>query len=363
MQRLVISMIVPAIGFAAQAVTFAGLPAAVRARLSSEGVVESQFGAWLERLRMETAQREREGELDHSIYYALQSRSFTKLPPLEPALSAKEFAETGAVPTSAALRLQAFRAALRGSGGGERMAEFRRIAAGADLEGEYRRAMKFLYEKEFGGNKSYARRGHSTDTAFTVNYTVWTALQVLKPAARRVLVIGPGLDFAPRTALAETTRPQSFQPYAVLDALPEARIDCYDINDRVIRYINNFGRHPVIEIPPTEGNADVQAYLKAFTLRPDASRRVTAQKHNILTDPTERAYDLVIATNVLVYYDGAELTLALANIAAHLAPGGYFIHNDLRPELDLAAQAAGLEALAARTLQITRDGFRFVCDL
>ena len=36
-----------------------------------------------------------EGDRDHLIYYVLQSTAFTKLPPIEPALSAQEFAASG----------------------------------------------------------------------------------------------------------------------------------------------------------------------------------------------------------------------------------------------------------------------------
>jgi predicted TPR repeat methyltransferase len=52
--------------------------------------------------------------------------------------------------------------------------------------------------------------------------------------------------------------------------------------------------------------------------------------------------DLVVATNIFPYLDDVELTLALANIAAILAPGGILLHNEARPlvgeltsELDL----------------------------
>jgi 2-polyprenyl-3-methyl-5-hydroxy-6-metoxy-1,4-benzoquinol methylase len=44
-------------------------------------------------------------------------------------------------------------------------------------------------------------------------------------------------------------------------------------------------------------------------------------------------FDLIIATNVLVYYDVFEQSLALANVAKMLRPGGLFLSNDLVFEL------------------------------
>ena len=41
--------------------------------------------------------------------------------------------------------------------------------------------------------------------------------------------------------------------------------------------------------------------------------------------------DLVVATNIFPYLNDVELTLALANIAAILAPGGLLLHNEARP--------------------------------
>jgi chemotaxis methyl-accepting protein methylase len=93
---------------------------------------------------------------------------------------------------------------------------------------------------------------------------------------------------------------------------------------------------------------------KGDTVHVDAglARSVRAGKANIITTHWEAAYDLAIATNVLVYFSSDELALAQANIAAMLRPGAYFLHNELRPELDELAAASGLEAMQARTVRI-----------
>ena len=51
---------------------------------------------------------------------------------------------------------------------------------------------------------------------------------------------------------------------------------------------------------------------------------------------------MVIATNILPYFDDGELTLAISNIAAMLAPGGVFLHNEARPVVGDLTAAVGL---------------------
>ena len=52
---------------------------------------------------------------------------------------------------------------------------------------------------------------------------------------------------------------------------------------------------------------------------------IVYQRANV--SPAER-FDLVVATNVLIYYDTFEQALATANIAAMLAPQGMLLTND-----------------------------------
>ena len=50
----------------------------------------------------------------------------------------------------------------------------------------------------------------------------------------------------------------------------------------------------------------------------------------------------MVATNILPYFDDAELMLAMTNIAAMLAPRGVFLHNEARPALNGITTALGL---------------------
>ncbi|MES1260440.1 MAG: class I SAM-dependent methyltransferase [Acidobacteriota bacterium] len=374
----------------AAALVFGSLSPPAREILSRAGIDERSFPGFVRSIQAEAARREREGEQEHLVYFMLQSASFTKLPKIEPALSAREWkAGGGLVPEVVRRRVAAF---LASPVRGERMRYLRSILprenAHGFVLGEYSRTMAVLYGKEFGQAADfYQTRGHSTDTSVAANYAVWSALRVLKamhPALRleRVLVIGPGLDFAPRTGLDERYEPQSYQPFAIADALyglelaKLPKIDCLDINARVVRFFEDFRGRPRAELRLTTmpGDEDYMRYFrslgkssgtikgdgkgdgleKTLTLRPDIVRSITAARGNIVTDPPPAKYDLVIATNILVYCKDPELLLAMSNIAASLKSGGYFLTNEIRPVMDIYSEATGLTPEQARTLLVAR---------
>jgi hypothetical protein len=58
-------------------------------------------------------------------------------------------------------------------------------------------------------------------------------------------------------------------------------------------------------------------------------------------DPESTKFDLLIATNILVYYDTFEQSLAMTNVAAMLKPGGYLLTNNLLLELPGSPMSAG----------------------
>ncbi len=129
---------------------------------------------WLAGIKNVTAQRVRDGEWDHVVFYALQSRRFTELPPVEPGVSARQWKRQRRIPDDAAARLRAF-VASRATG--VRHTAMRAMVQDEEqLNLEYARAMRFLYEKEWTSREHegaarreyvaglYQRRGHSTDT-------------------------------------------------------------------------------------------------------------------------------------------------------------------------------------------------------
>jgi hypothetical protein len=394
--------------------------AAVAGRLESAGVTASKFEAYLEQVRSAHARRVREGDLDHLIFYMLQSTRFTKQPPIEPALSAKALVEAldanaraaflagddsrVTVPAEVKTRATALSRAIESGDRNPRLHFFRVLAvialpAGPGRETallrEYVRSMRFLYQKEFVAQKAaqpasavaelYRERGLSTDTAVEAGFLVSTGLGVAKGLApdrkiSRVLIIGPGLDLAPRTGLLEAGPPESYQPWAVIDALVGlglSKLDDLvvvgaDINTRVTLHLRGAAARPprltlVTEVAEGETLTLTPEYreyfeslgrqigriaappaipghlAKTIEVSGDAARALRGERLDIVAERLDGApFDLVIATNILPYLDDVELTLAMSNIAAMVAPGGVFLHNERRPIfLDLAT-AVGL---------------------
>lgn len=65
----------------------------LRAVIGRSALSPAEFQNLLARIEAATRQRLREGTDEHLIAFVLQSRSFTASPPVEPALSAREFVQ------------------------------------------------------------------------------------------------------------------------------------------------------------------------------------------------------------------------------------------------------------------------------
>ena len=433
-------------GFAAQVsaqtIRWQDLPTQLQEWLKSKQIEESNFEKYLATIRQETEVRERDGEFDHLIFFALQSTLLTDLPKIEPAQSAFEFVNSlqqeerqryldesqnylpasSSLPDAVTIRLKAFEKALSKKRSDERLAYFkqflektipRKASTFESLTREYFRAMKFLYRKEFlsRGIKNpaelaayvaslYQTRGHSTDTQIEANFAMSDALAALKaqhPEARihDVLIVGPGMDFAPRTDLMDLFGPQSYQPFAVADALLNLKlserrklnIHCVDINDRVIDFLNSRSSQKSVSLSVLSGIAEKkdrplsdeyknyfrnfgrslgaesklvlpeiwQTHLsKKIQLQPEILKSISAEKMNIITQrcSSDKKFDLVIVTNVFPYFNDVELSLALTNIAAMTKPGGYWLHNESRNLLIHLALLLEVPSLQSRTVLI-----------
>jgi hypothetical protein len=72
--------------------------------------------------------------------------------------------------------------------------------------------------------------------------------------------------------------------------------------------------------------------VRGIAIRPSVVLSVTPVDLNIVTERIEQAesdqFDLVIATNILLYYDVFEQMMASANIARMLRPGGFLVTNN-----------------------------------
>jgi hypothetical protein len=276
---------------------------------------------------------------------------------------------------------------------GPRMAIFREMATrdSIDLQVEYARAMKFAAPS----GTEYQTRGLSTDSSVDAGYAVYLslgALRALEPdrQIQTVLIVGPGMDLAPRTGYVESSAPQSYQPFAVIDALiatglsqrKTLRVTAADINPRVVDWLaRTRNTRPTLTLVPgiqekgepgrvqlTEDYRDFfttfgraigkeqplpdtagRRVAKAITLAAGVADIIDSVALDITIARLEARYALVIVTNVFPYLSDAELLLAVTNIFGMLSPGGILIHNEPRPALADALLALGMPLLQSRS--------------
>jgi hypothetical protein len=222
-------------------------------------------------------------------------------------------------------------------------------------------------------------RGLSSDTRLTASFAIDRALDALAAAGRiapgtvaRAAIVGPGLDFTDKAEGYDFYPPQTIQPFALVESLlrgklsaSELRLTTLDLSPRVnghldaarsraargtpyvielplakdqtahawqpqfIGYWERFGAAigktvPAVAPPPLAGDVRV----RAVAVRAAIVSSITPRDVNIIVERVnDEPFDLIVATNILVYYDGFEQSLALANIARMLKPGGFFLTN------------------------------------
>jgi hypothetical protein len=105
-----------------------------------------------------------------------------------------------------------------------------------------------------------------------------------------------------------------------------------------VAYWTRFGDRIGVEVasvPVPAGAGDVKA--RAVRIQPSVVSLLSPEDANIVLQrielPPNERFDLVIATNILVYYEMFEQTLALANIERMLRPGGFLLSNNALLEL------------------------------
>lgn len=225
-------------------------------------------------------------------------------------------------------------------------------------------------------------RGLSSDTSIFIDYGIDATLGALKQqqqlagaSVRRVAIIGPGLDFSDKLDGYDFYPPQTIQPFAVIDSLVRlglaspagVQVAAFDLSPRILEHLNaahmrasagrgypvvlprnldqswsmplvdywqRFGdrigeKGPAVAPPANAGRAQVRSVL----VRPSVVLSAAARDLNIVLQrpqplPANERFDVVIATNILLYYDVFEQSLAGVNIAGMLRPGGFLLTND-----------------------------------
>jgi hypothetical protein len=240
----------------------------------------------------------------------------------------------------------------------------------------------------------FSQRGVSLDTSIFPNFSIEQALQDLKNRGMlragqvdRAAVIGPGLDFIDKHEESgyDYYPQQTLQPFALHDSLLRlglarnsgVSMSIFDISSRVIDHIQHARERAraniayTVQLPRDIARPwppDVIAYWKSLgdqvgaavaPIRPPdifqsinggqgletravqiSPKVVLACEPSDLNIVLERAnlppaerFDVIVATNIFVYYDSFQQMLALENVGAMLKPGGLLLTNDRLPEL------------------------------
>ena len=213
---------------------------------------------------------------------------------------------------------------------------------------------------------------------------------------RRAAIVGPGLDFTDKAEGYDFYPQQTIQPFALIDSLirlglatrGDLRLATFDLSPRVNAHLESArraaaaGRRYSLQLPLSsddpkhEWQGDLVGYWQAFggrigetpaatppamsgvrvrgvSIDPAVVLSITPRDLNIIVQrqalAADERFDLVVATNILVYYDAFDQALALSNIASMLRPGGYFLTNYA------VAPSASMEALPGLTTPVFFD--------
>jgi hypothetical protein len=229
-------------------------------------------------------------------------------------------------------------------------------------------------------------RGVSLDTSIIPDYSIDQTLRDLKERGvlregqiARVAVIGPGLDFIDKNeeSAYDFYPEQTLQPFALYDSLLHlglgkanaVSISILDISDRVIQHLERArqraakGTGYIVQLPHDVARPwpeDIVRYwtslgdqvgrsvpsippphifeglkTRAIEIRPQVVLACEPIDLNVvlqrLSLAAEDRFDLIVATNIFVYYNSFEQSLALENTGAMLKPGGLLLTNDRLP--------------------------------
>ncbi len=232
----------------------------------------------------------------------------------------------------------------------------------------------------------FRERGVSLDTSIFPDFSIEQTLRDLKQRGvlregqvARVAVIGPGLDFIDKNegSAYDYYPQQTLQPFALYDSLVRLRLakssalsmSIFDISSRVIEHVKRAreragkGIGYTIQLPRDLARSwppELSDYWKtlgdqvgttvvpitpprifdgletrAVLIRPDVVLACEPIDLNIVLERLNLAagdhFDLMVATNIFVYYDAFEQTLALESAGAMLKPGGLLLTNDRLP--------------------------------
>jgi len=254
---------------------------------------------------------------------------------------------------------------------------------------QYTRAIAAAKEKEDAASlfiersSLYRDRGLSLDTSFRPNCAIERSLAEMKSAGalrqvNRAAVIGPGLDFADKRSGYDFYPVQTLQPFALIDSLRRLgltgaaapAVAIFDLSERVLSHVRRAvarageGSAYTVQLPldgetrwlpgtveywrtscsaigtevePFHPPPGTKVRMRAVRVRPAVVRLLEPFDLDIVIQhlalPEAQRFDLIVATNVLVYYSQFEQALAMQNAAKMLRPGGILLSNYALPEV------------------------------
>lgn len=233
----------------------------------------------------------------------------------------------------------------------------------------------------------FSDRGIALDTNLVPDFSIEQTLRDLRSRGLlregqvlRAAVVGAGLDFIYRSqeSAYDYYPQQTLQPFALYDSLlrlglaktANLSMTVFDISPRVLGHLQLARKRAaarngyVIQLPKDVSRpwkADLTEYWKtmgneigldtapiqppqlfkgletrAVRIRPDVVLACDPQDLNVVLQHQDRPnaqFDLVVGTNIFIYYDAFEQSLALENVGAMLKPGGLLLTNDRLPEV------------------------------
>jgi len=226
----------------------------------------------------------------------------------------------------------------------------------------------------------YKNRGLSVDTDFRPNYAIEQSLaeakrRALLKSVKNVAIVGPGLDFTDKDSGFDYYPLQTLQPFALIDSLlrlelarpSDLKVSVFDISSQALDHVSRAVRqgrgnqaYPLqlvldrgaqwttgaveywrrlgdrigVETTPMSAPPQIQNVdRRAVQIRPAIVTLLDPQPLNIVSQyldaPVAERFDLIVATNVFLYYDRFELALAMLNVESMLNPGGVMLSNDV----------------------------------
>jgi hypothetical protein len=240
-------------------------------------------------------------------------------------------------------------------------------------------------DEEFAARSAvYQSRGLSSDTSLKPNFAIENAIKQLKEkglinAVLRIAIVGPGLDYTDKDQGYDYYPPQCIQPFAVIDSILKLKlatkrnlkIDTYDLSPKVnshivglsvkakknqpyqiqlplssdtnwspefVNYWSAFGNFIGKQNAPLAVPQNLKRLkLRAVSVNSEYLAKITPFDTNIVVQSPalleKDKYDLIIGTNIFVYYSEFEKALIMKNLDKMLRKGGIVLSNDALTEV------------------------------